>query len=133
MGERPEIVRINLGPTNKRYALDRDFSSPGPGGSSSTPRLVPRRGMEASDASDDEADGQGWSISYKRKQVFGIAALIGSPPILQAEQPDRDAGETERRRMRDHYEREGWLPAPSPGHRLSKRRKRMMQVILKSS
>lgn len=110
-----------------RYGSDRDDSLPNgfaPSGSSS--RLVPRRGLEGSDASDDEVDVSGESLRHKRKQAFGIAALIAHPPTHVAETEDWASGDAERRRLREYYAREGWLPGPKPGQKTRQRRRRVM-------
>jgi hypothetical protein len=50
---------------------------------------------------------------YKRK--FGIASTVCKPPVQVFDEEEEElTSESERRWMREFYEREGWLPGPRP-------------------
>jgi hypothetical protein len=69
--------------------------------------------------------------------AFGIAGTIGAPPtrgpsecarILASD--DGRPGRLERARLREFYEREGWLPGPTPSRKTQIRRKQASSVFL---
>lgn len=60
----------------------------------------------------------------------GIAYTVPQPPRPRSTGPEREgegrSSEAERQKLRDFYEKEGWLPAPQPSRVTRLRRKRAM-------
>ena len=60
----------------------------------------------------------------------GIAYTVPQPPRPRSTGPEREGekrtSEAERRKLREFYEKEGWLPAPQPSRVTRLRRKRAM-------
>jgi hypothetical protein len=85
--------------------------------SATASRLIPRRGLDCSDESGDDADLSGTSLREKMKKTWGLGGMIGTPPVRAVEREDWPTGSAERMRMRDFYANEGWLPVQSLGMR----------------
>ena len=59
--------------------------------------------------------------------AFEIANTIGRPgtsKIREHEEEDKGSASAERRRLREAYERTGWLPGPKPSRATALKRKR---------
>lgn len=51
---------------------------------------------------------------------------MSAPPVKKCEEQDWANGDAERKRLREFYEKEGWLPGPRAGHRSLIRRRKVM-------
>lgn len=61
--------------------------------------------------------------------ALGIAYTVGAPPRASSGctiENDSRSRQAERDQLREHYEREGWLPGPVPSRNTKLRRKRAM-------
>lgn len=127
--------------TRCSYGRDRDhIFSPRPDGAVSPQtryrktRLIPRRGLENSDSSDgdEDRDISPTSLRQSRRQAWGLVGTLTAPPVKKCEGQDWANGDEERRRLREFYETEGWLPGPRAGHRSLIRRRKVMSVAWSS-
>jgi hypothetical protein len=61
--------------------------------------------------------------NYKLR--LGIASTVAKPPVHVFDEEEEDlSSESERKWMREFYEREGWLPGPRPSKATLENRKR---------
>jgi hypothetical protein len=87
--------------------------------------------MAASDEDDDADIDPSSSMRARKKKAFGIGGMISAPPVMCAadmsgrKKDEWDAAH-ERRRLREMYERDGWLSGPKPAWRTKVRRRKIM-------
>lgn len=116
-----------------RYGRDRDGpesdGTPQAGPSRPHRPLIPRRGLEASDESDIEDIDPTASMRERKRRAFGVSGLISSPPVCTTSDEDKWDGAEERRRMRESYEKQGWLGAPTPSLKTKGRRRRVIRRL----
>jgi hypothetical protein len=84
--------------------------------------------MEGSDSSDAD-DEDAISMKIRKKNAFGHGGTISSPPVCCKSDEDQWDGEGERKRMREIYEREGWLHGTLPSLTTKRRRRRVIRRL----
>ena len=93
--------------------------------------LIPRRGLTASDDDDDADIDPSSSVRARKRKAFGVGGMITAPPVMCAadmsgrKEDEWDASQ-ERRRLREIYEKDGYLSGPKPAWRTKVRRRKVM-------
>jgi hypothetical protein len=87
--------------------------------------------MAASDEDDDADIDPSNSIRARKRKAFGVGGMISAPPVMCAadmsgrKKDEWDAAQ-ERKRLREYYEREGWLQGSKPAWRTKVRRRKVL-------